>query len=106
LFRNGQVVKLTARVGFASGVLFLSKDANAAADGLSSSLVVSSDDNDTDTSSTATNNGVKYLLTGRVKHANDTNEGQVVLEADFSNKLVYNNKHKKKSVWILFGSKC
>jgi hypothetical protein len=79
LLSEGQVVKFAARVGLASGILLLGEDANAAADSLSGGLVVASDDNDTDTSSAATDNGVEDLLAGRVKHATDTDEAQVVL---------------------------
>lgn len=49
LLADGQIVKFTAGVGLASGILVLSKDTDATADSLSGSLVVTSDDNDTDT---------------------------------------------------------
>uniref|UniRef100_A0A2M3YY06 Uncharacterized protein n=1 Tax=Anopheles braziliensis TaxID=58242 RepID=A0A2M3YY06_9DIPT len=79
LIRHGQIVELTARVRLASGILILTEHTNTAADSLSGGLVVTSDDNDTDTSGTAAHDRVLDFLTRRIQHTDNTDEGQVNL---------------------------
>ena len=101
LFVGREVVEFSAREGHAFSALFLSKDTNSAADGFGSSLVVTSDDDDTNTSLkcerkekfstiincdrlvsflylTAAGDGIKDFLARGIQHTNNTNKGHVV----------------------------
>lgn len=79
LFADGKVVEFSARVGHASGILVLFEDANTTADSFGGSLVITSDDNDTDASHTALNNRVEDFLSRRIQHTTDTNKCHVLL---------------------------
>lgn len=79
LFGSREIVELTSGVRFSSGVFVLAEHTNPSADSFGSGFVVSSNDNDTDTSGTTPYDGVEYFLARRVKHTNDTDEGEVLL---------------------------
>jgi len=74
-----QVVKLSAGEGFALGVLIIVKDANSSADSDSGVLVITSDDNDSDTGGVTLLDGVVDLHSWWVEHTNNTEEGKVLL---------------------------
>ncbi|RUS82907.1 hypothetical protein EGW08_009330, partial [Elysia chlorotica] len=80
LIFSSQVIELTASVGQAFGGLILSENANSAADSLGKPhLIITSDDNDTDTSITASLDRVFHFLTRGIQHANHTDKSHVGL---------------------------
>uniref|UniRef100_A0A182WLP1 Uncharacterized protein n=1 Tax=Anopheles minimus TaxID=112268 RepID=A0A182WLP1_9DIPT len=80
LLRHGQIVEFATRVRLAGGIFILSEHTNTTADSFSGGLVVTSDDNDTDTGSAATSDRVQDFLTRGVQHTDDTDEelGRIV----------------------------
>lgn len=80
LLSLGQSIELTAGVGLAGEILVLGKDTDLTADGFSGDLVVTSDDNNTDTCFTALADAVSDFGPGRVQHTNKTKESHVLLE--------------------------
>merc|ERR1719305_1698285 len=77
LLRRREVIELSTREGITLGPLLLSEDSNAPANGSGGILVVSSDHDDTDASLLAELDGGSDLHPWGVKHADDSNEGEV-----------------------------
>jgi len=77
LFGKWQIVEFATRVGLASGIFIFGENANTPADSFSGGLVITSDDNDTDSSGAATDDRVEDFLTWGIQHTNDTDEGEV-----------------------------
>lgn len=80
LFALRKSVKLAASVRFASEIFVFTKDTDLATDGFSGVLVVSSDDDDADTSFPAETDAVLDLGSRRVQHADQTKQSHVLLE--------------------------
>merc|ERR1719494_1219229 len=79
LLGGGEVVELSAREGVALSPLLLGEDADPPADRGGGVFVVSGDHDDTDASLLAELDGGGNLHPWRVKHADDTDEGEVDL---------------------------
>merc|ERR1719305_184014 len=77
LLRRREVIELSTREGITLGPLLLSEDSNSPANGSGGILVVSSDHDDTDASLLAELDGGSDLHPWGVKHADDSNEGEV-----------------------------
>lgn len=74
-----QVVKLAACERHFVNVVLLAQDADTAADGHGSALVVAGDHDDSDAGQAAQLDGGSHLCPGRVQHANAAHEGQARL---------------------------